>query len=187
MGHLNPTLWRTCKMLSGQTRIRLLRQLHQHPGRNVRDLGAAVGIKRAGASQELRRIQSRGLLKSARHGCPLVYSMQPDPQVASAAPLLKAIQTALTSRPPERDLEMCVLTHGLAHERRIRIARALLESPRSISDLGPIVNVPAPSLAKHVRALINSGFATKRNDQIHFTEPRHPLARALVVLLKQTK
>ena len=187
MGNLNPTLWRTCKLLSGQTRIRLLRQLHQHPGRNVSELGASVGIQRANASQELRRIQSRGLLKSARRGCPLVYVMSPDPQVASAAQLLKAIEAALTSRPPERDLEMCVLANGLAHERRIRIAQALLVSPRSISDLGPIVNIPTPSLAKHVHALINSGFAVKRNRLVHFTEPRHPLARALVVLLKQTK
>ncbi len=113
--------------------------------------------------------------------------MQPDPQVASAAPLLKAIQAALASRPPERDLEMCVLANGLAHERRIRIAHALLESPRSLADLAPIVNVPAPSLAKHVHALIHSGFAVKHNELIHFAEPRHPLARALVILLKQTK
>ena len=187
MGNLNPTLWRTCKMLAGKTRIRLLRQLHQHPGRNVSELGASVGIQRADASQELRRIQSRGLLKSARQGCPLVYAVKPDPQVVSAAPLLKAIQTALTSRPPERDLEMCVLAHGLAHERRIRIAQALLESPRSLADLVPIVNIPAPSLAKHVNALIHSGFAVKQNELIHFAEPRHPLARALVILLKQTK
>ncbi|HPT17235.1 MAG TPA: MarR family transcriptional regulator [Kiritimatiellia bacterium] len=185
MGNLNPTLWRTCKMLSGPTRIRLLRQLHQRPGLNVSELGAFVGIKRADASQELRRIQSRGLLKSARHGCPLVYSMQPDPQVASAAPLLKAIEAALKSRPSERDLEMCILTHGLAHERRIRIAQALLKSPQSLADLGPLVNIPAPSLAKHVRAMIKSGFAIKRNSQIHFSEPRHPLAHALVSLLKQ--
>ena len=113
--------------------------------------------------------------------------MHPDPQVASAAPLLKAIETALTSLPPERDLDMCVLTNGLAHERRIRIAQALLGSPQSISDLGSIVKVPAPSLARHVRVLVTSGFAVKRNDQIHFAEPRHPLARVLVILLKQTK
>lgn len=187
MKHLNPTLWRTCKMLSGSTRIRLLRQLHRHPGLNVRELGAAVGIKRADASQELRRIQSRGLLKSARQGCPLIYSMHPDPQVASAAPLLKAIEAALTSRPAERDWEMCVLANGLAHERRIRIAQALLESPRSLADLAPIVNIPAPSLARHVHTLIHSGFAVRRNERIHFAAPRHPLARALVVLLAPTK
>lgn len=113
--------------------------------------------------------------------------MQPDPQVASAAPLLKALEAALASRPPERDLEMCALTQGLAHERRIRIAKALLESPCSISELGPVVNIPAPSLAKHVHALIKSGFAFKRNGLIHFAEPRHPLAHALVILLKQMK
>lgn len=45
MKNLNPTLWRTCRMLAGTTRIRLLRELHTHPGQSVSELARAVGIK----------------------------------------------------------------------------------------------------------------------------------------------
>ena len=99
MANLNPTLWRTCKMLAGQTRIRLLRQLHRQPGPCVADLGKAVGIKRSDASQELRRIQSRGLLKSMRQGIPLVYRMEPDPKSPPPPPSSRPFAPA---SPPTR-------------------------------------------------------------------------------------
>ncbi|MGD9780970.1 MAG: hypothetical protein AB7V14_02320 [Kiritimatiellia bacterium] len=184
MKTLNPTLWRTCKMLAGQKRIQLLRQLYGHPGRNVSELGAAVGIKRACASQELRRIQSRGLLKAKRQGLPLIYRMETDPQVPSASPLLHAIRSALASRPPERDLDMCRLAQGLAHERRIAIARVLLIAPRSAIDLNRLLRIAAPTLAKHLRILVHSGWAIRKGHLLYFKPPPHPLAQALANLLK---
>lgn len=184
MKTLNPTLWRTCKMLSGHRRIQLLRQLYGHPGRNVSELGAAVGIKRACASQELRRIQSRGLLKAKRQGRPLIYRMESDPQVLSAAPLLHAIRSAQATRRPERDLEMCVIANGLAHERRIAIARVLLIAPRSASDLNRLLRIAAPTLAKHLQILVRSGWAIRKGHRVYFKTPPHPLAQALANLLK---
>ena len=185
--NLNPTLWRTCKMLAGTKRVQLLRQLQEQPGRCVSDLGKAVGVKRSDASQELRRIQSRGLLKSKRHGVPLVYRLEADPQVSSAAPLLKAIQVALAAHPPERDLDICTIANGLANERRIAIVRALMASPQTRSELHTKLNVSAPACAKHLRTLLNSGFAEEQNRLIHFRVPAHPVARALAKLIVPAK
>lgn len=187
MPNLNPTLWRTCKMLAGAKRIQLLRQLQKQPGRSVRDLGKAVGVKRSDASQELRRIQSRGLLKSKRQGIPLVYRLEADPQVSSAAPLLKAILSAMASRPPERDLDMCTLANGLANEHRIAIVRALMASPQTMADLQMNLNLSAPACVKHLRILLDSGYAEKRNQLIHFRVPAHPLARTLAKLIAAAK
>jgi DNA-binding MarR family transcriptional regulator len=180
---LNPTLWRTCKMLAGVKRIQLLRQLDRLPGQSVVELGRAVGIKRSDASQELRRIQSRGILKSRRLGTPLIYRMEPDPQVATAAPLLKAIQSAFSSQPAERDAEMCRLAEGLAHERRIALARILQKQPRSFSELHGLLHIPMTSLAWHLRELIRSGFVVHASGSYHFNTPSHPLARVLARLI----
>ena len=35
MKTLNPTLWRTCRMLAGANRIRLLRAIFAQPGQSV--------------------------------------------------------------------------------------------------------------------------------------------------------
>lgn len=184
---LNPTLWRTCKMLAGIKRVQLLRQLHECPGRNVSDLGSTVGIKRAYASQELRRIQSRGLLKAERRGRPLIYRMEADSQVPSAAPLLKAIQAALGLHPSDRDPEMCAIANGLAHERRIAIAQILSETPCTMSDLQMRLHLSSYGLAQHLRSMEKSGFAKHKGELIYFQVPPHPLARALATLLKQAR
>ena len=126
MQHLNPTLWRTCKMLAGRARIRLLRQLHDHPEECVSALGKRVALKEAAASQELRRIQSRGLLQAERRGVRLVYRLAADPQVASAAPLLKALQTAFDAFPIERDADMVAI--AAANTPPIRMLAAALIS-----------------------------------------------------------
>lgn len=182
---LNPTLWRTGKMLAGHTRIKLLRELSSHTGEGVSALGRRVGIGHAAASQELRRIQSRGLLQSERQGTLQVYRLAADPQVSSAAPLLKAIRSALDQFPPERDREMCVIAAGLAHERRIRIFRFLLGGPCPLRDLPFAVRIPAHPLQVHLSTLQAGGFVARVDDQVSATVPNHPLAKALAKLIQR--
>ena len=185
MQNLNPTLWRTCKMLVGNTRIRLLRELREHPGECVSALGKRAGIGESAASQELRRIQSRGLLQAERRGIHLIYRMAADPQVSSAAPLLKAIQAALSTLPPERDAEMAAIAAGFSHERRIRMARALLEGPLPAVELQFVVRISAHPFHAHLATLLASGFATRSPDGVQFSVPDHPLAKALATLVRQ--
>ena len=185
MQHLNPTLWRTCKMLAGSTRIRLLRQLHEHSGECVSALGKRIGIGESAASQELRRIQSRGFLQAERRGPCLIYLLAADPQVSSAAPLLKAIQASLSSLPPEKDEMMCDIAAGLSHERRIRIIQALQKGPQSLPDLQYATRISPHPLQRHVQTLFTSGFAIAADKQIHWAIPDHPLAKALSKLLQQ--
>jgi DNA-binding transcriptional ArsR family regulator len=185
MQNLNPTLWRTCRMLAGATRIRLLRQLHDHPGSNISALAEAIGISQPYASQEMRRIQSRGFLRPVHRSAALIYQPVPDPQVASAAPLLKAVMTALGSRPSRQDEEMVAIAAGLAHERRIAMARALLNSPKTGRQLHQEIPMSACSFQLHLRTLLASGFVQQRNPQLLFAVPAHPLGQALARLLRQ--
>jgi len=180
---LNPTLWRTCRALAGQTRLKLLRQLHDQPGQSVSDLAKVVGIGVSDASQELRRIQSRGLLQAERAGPRLSYRLGADPQVPSAAPLLSALKSTLARTPPECDREIIPIATGLAHFRRVAIAKALLAGPQSELDLRSLTRIPPASLNGHVRTLIASGFVKRYRGFLRFHAPDHPLARALANIL----
>ncbi len=184
MKNLNPTLWRTCRMLAGSTRIRLLRGLHDHPGRCVNDLAQDIGIGISDASQELRRIQSRGLLRSKREGARVLYRLEADPQVASAAPILKALKTALATLPPERDEDMRRIAFGLAYPRRIAIARALLAEPQTGMGLSQELELSTFAVFNHVRILRESGWVRRGADQrLNLSPPDHPLGAALFRLL----
>jgi predicted ArsR family transcriptional regulator len=183
MQMLNPTLWRTCKMLAGKTRIRLLRQLHAHPGEGVKALGKRVGIGHAAASQELRRIQSRGLLQVERHKSFKLYRMVSDPQVTTAAPLLKAMQTVFDQLPPEKDERVCVIAAGLSHERRVQIVQSLLRKPQSLSELQFVSHISPHPFREHMKTLLASQFVVLSQDQAHFAVPDHPLGITLAKLL----
>ncbi len=183
MQNLNPTLWRTCRALSGAVRIQLLRQLFDHPGRSVSELAKAVGIGRSAACQELRRLQSRGLLQAERQGTSVIYRLGADPQVRSAAPLLHALKSALADLPPERDTDMGSLAFGLAYPRRIAIAQALLAGPQSALELGMKLRLSGFAIFSHLQILQQSGFVQRAHGRFQFAVPPHPLARVLARLL----
>lgn len=184
MKTLNPTLWRTCRMLAGANRIRLLRAIFEKPGQSVTELAQALGIGASDASQELRRIQSRGLLKSSRNGLRVVYRPEADPQVPTAAPLLKALKTVFSGFPPERDAEMRNLAFGLAYPRRIAIARTLQAAPQTELDLGVALKLSSYAVFTHAKILRDGGWIRRDGQMRHFATPGHPLAEALARLLR---
>ncbi len=184
MKTLNPTLWRTCRMLAGANRIRLLRAMAEKPGQSVTELARALGVGTSDASQELRRIQSRGLLKSSRDGIRVVYRLEADPQVPTAAPLLKALKSAFSNFPPERDNELRQLAFGLAYPRRIAIARALQAAAQTELDLSSTLKLSSFAVQSHAKILQDGGWIRRDGRIRRFATPDHPLAEALARQLR---
>ena len=184
MQQLNPTLWRTCRVLAGHSRLRLLRLLHDAPGQCVSELAESVGLGVSAASQEWRRIQSRGLLRPRHRGALLIYRMEADPQVASASPLLKALKDAFDHHPRERDEAMASIATGLAHPRRIAIAKVLMKSNRVSMDLRAATRIPQGPLSHHLDILEAGGWVQRKKWMLSFHVPAHPLAQALFHLIE---
>ena len=176
---LNPTLWRTCRTLAGQTRIRLLRQILQHPEQNVSEMAAATGISQSAASQDLRRLQSRGLLRRENQGSSVIYRLVPDPQVPSAAPLVEALKKALSS--PDNG-EVLGVARAFSHERRIQILQALLNGPQSRTGLQNLTRIRTTPLNHHLRLLMEAGCVQQEGRKFFFTPTKHPLLQALLKL-----
>ena len=180
---LNPTLWRTCRVLAGHTRIRLMRELLAHPNHYVSLLAQAAGIGESAASQELRRLQSRGLLRRHQAGGRVYFWPIPDPQVASAAPLLEALIQTLNCYPADQDAALCRLAMGLGHERRIQIARILAVSAITSVELQRETGIPRDSLHRHLQRMQEAGLIQIARNRYTLVWPRHPLARALSRLM----
>lgn len=171
-------------MLAGATRVKLMRQMHEHPGGTVSELAQRVGIGLSDASQELRRIQSRGLLQVERLGACVYYRFGADPQVPSAAPLLQALKSALADHPQDRDPEIARIAKGLAHPRRMAMAKQLTQTPLKLRELQAGGALPISSASLHVRTLIQSGLVGREGRWLLLKPATHPVARALVRLLK---
>ena len=186
MRQLNPTLWRTCRVLAGPTRIKFLRQIHDHPGQNVSALAECVQIGVSAASQDLRRIQSRGLLQADRKGPLLIYRMGADPQVPSAAPLLKALRKTFESFSPEQDEQMISIATGLSHPRRIAIAKIVMTSPIRVTSLRLAMQMSPCPMHHHLKTLAAGGWTQLDNHHLIFRVPPHPLAQALAKQLQDS-
>ena len=185
MQNLNPTLWRTGRMLAGISRIQLLRCLDQSPGLNVSELAEAVGLGLPAASQELRRIQSRGFLQAERRKAALIYRFGADPQVLSAAPLLKAVRASLARRDPQEDETFQAIARAFGHPKRIALLQLLRTSPQSAFALQKELHWAYRTLQRHLIILLASGLIRRQQRRLQFVPPTHPLAKALVKLLPE--
>jgi DNA-binding transcriptional ArsR family regulator len=181
---LQPTLWRTCRILAGATRLQLLRLVVREPGQTVSRLAEATSISLTRASQELRRLQSRGLLQTKRKGSTVQYYPTPDPLVATAKPLLAAMKSTFTRIPPAADQHVIEIATALSHPRRIIILAELLKSPRNFHQLHAAVHIPVASFKRHLHLLHKLGMAGKTRLIWRFTPGRHPLALCLMHILK---
>ena len=180
---LSPSLRRTCRVLAGGTRLALLRRIIKHPGLSVSELAAAEKIDLARASQELRRLQARGLVGVEREGRRVRYYPEPDPLVASAKPLLRALQEACAKYPPAGDEQTAALAQGLSHARRIAVVQALQAGPRKFQALQAAVQIPGQTLWHHLRFWEAGGWVERTRGQWRRAPDDHPLAKCLLKLI----
>ena len=77
------------RALSSAHRVRLVHLLIGGP-REVRDIGAALGLGQAATSQHLSALRSVGLLEATREGRSVTYRLA-DPDVATACQLMRGV------------------------------------------------------------------------------------------------
>lgn len=180
---LTPTLWRTCRVLAGPTRLRLLRCIIEIPDRCVSELAEAEGISESRASQELRRLQSRGLVNMVRSGPWTRYRPLTDPKVASAKPLLAAARKALAGWPEE---ETRRVARAFGHERRLKMVQLMQERARSGDELQEGGKLSRPALFRHLERLKAGGMVRRSRQGWELRANPHPLAKTMMDLLNKT-
>ena len=184
---LHPTLWRTCRVLSGETRLKLLRLIIATPGKTVSRLAEETGIGLSRASQELRRLQSRGLVQTVRKGSFVHYLPDPDPQVPDAKPLLLAMKATFAHGTPSQTQPTIAIARALSHPRRILILRELRDGPRNIPMLQTNLPISAAALFRHLRALQQGGLVQCKTSVFQISRNAHPLAKCLLDLIRTQK
>ena len=181
MAQLHPTLWRTCRMLSGGTRLDLFRRVVACPDQTVSDLAAHLKISLPRASQELRRLQSRGLMQAVRHGLHVQYLPVADRLVSTARPLLQAMQETF-SLFPEND-SILPIAAAFSHARRLALIQLLQRSPANVQALETASGMSRNTLNRCLRRLREAGLIRRDGKFLAIAETQHPLARCLLDLL----
>ena len=179
---LTPTLWRTARVLTGSIRLALLKTILEKPGLSVTDLAGPAGLSHPRASQELRRLQARGLVQAKREGRFVTYWPVPDPKVASAKPILASAKVALAKRPMEENIRVA---QAFGHDRRLRIVRELMKGARGATELAVAAGMPELALFRHLRVLKEGDVVRQTKTGWELTNTAHPLAKGMMGLLAE--
>ena len=181
---LSPTLWRTARVLSGATRLGLLRRIVEKPEQTVSELAEALKLSRPRASQELRRLQARGIVQASRDGVWLRYRPVPDSLVSSAAPILAAMKETFLRFPETEDERTVRVATAFSHARRLAIIQELMRGERTAAELQQHPGMSEMAVYRHLD-LLQAGWVVRRNGQTWRLEAwGHPLTLCLMDLLK---
>jgi len=180
---LQPTLWRTCRTLANQTRISLLVQLSRKQPQCVSELAKQCSLTLPVASQGLRALEARGLLKAERIRRRVEYRI---PQAAGSGDLdelLLALSPLLRKNPVPDELIRKLAT-AFTHPTRIQIYRLLHSGPQSDSAISREVRLSVMARWRHLRKLSSRGFIRHDEQSGNYEIIKHAaqLGRALANL-----
>ena len=179
---LQPTLWRTCRVLANDTRLRIFaRLIHKQP-QSVSQLAESAALTLPVASQSLRALESRGLLIVKRRRRRVEYRIPSAAEAGSLADLIAALKTALRPELPAIT-EIIKLATAFTHPSRIQIYRSLASGQKMPMPIQTATPISARAQARHLGKLWARGYV-ELDDAGRCTVIQHPhaLARALAAI-----
>ena len=91
---LQPTLWRSCRVLANRRRLQILQLLVQQPGLRVSEVAQRLKLSLPVASQYLRALEARGFLSVRRVADRVYYRPNTRDAFRPAQPLVAALHAA---------------------------------------------------------------------------------------------
>lgn len=181
---LQPSLWRTCRVLANRVRLGMLRELIRNPGQSVSDVARRLRVSPVLVTKCLRALQARGLLAARREGKYVYYRPSADESVLGAALLLRALRKTFASKKDPVEVIFRQAT-AFTHPRRITIISALQNEPLESRKLLTATGMSDAALRRHLLKLESRGFVIFDGRRYRCTTPKDTLAKILLRLAGQ--
>jgi DNA-binding transcriptional ArsR family regulator len=178
---LQPTLWRTCRVLANRTRLKILAQLLHRPGQTVSEHAGQLKLPLPVASQYLRALEARGLLAVRRKGLRVVYQPALAAIRTPTTELVRALRRVFQHRRHPVEAIFKTAT-AFTHPRRIEIFKALRKENHSLAQLRTRTGISVPSLYRHLKKLEARGFVKYHEGKWGATLRSNVLGRELTRL-----
>lgn len=178
---LQPTLWRTCRVLANRTRLQMFHLLSRRSSQTVSAVAERMKLALPVASQYLRALEARGLLVTRRVGRRVEYR----PSTASAGTTVPTLVAALKStfeREPEPVETLFKLASAFTHPRRIEVFRVLKVEARTLEEIRNATGISTRALRRHLGKLEARGFVVCWSDTYAMANRADPFGRELARL-----
>ena len=171
-------LWRTCRVISNESRLKLLWRLIEVREMSMTRLAQSVGLGVANASKHLRLLQSHGLIGAEQRMRYLFYSAEANAGVDHASELLEALRACYSNAVSHS--QIIRLATAFTHPRRIAIVRALNGAGMPEAALSIKTHISPESLFRHVKKLEKRGFVKKMGEIVCLVGHDMPFGQALL-------
>ncbi|MGH7950727.1 MAG: helix-turn-helix domain-containing protein [Limisphaerales bacterium] len=152
-----PTLWRTCRVLANNVRLKILDLLIREPGQTVSTVAAHLDLSLPLTSQYLRALEARGLLTVRRAGKWVNYRPRRADAMNSGAQIIAAMRFVFQHE--KKPLEVAFrLPTAFTHPRRVEIFRAIQIRPRTLIEIQTATSISIPALRRHLKKLESRDF-----------------------------
>ena len=177
---LAPTLWRTCRVLACDRRLKILAVVLAKGPVCVKDVARACRMPVNTATQYLRALQARGLLAAQRQSRWVYYVPRADLSVQHADHMLMAMRKAMDAG--ESQANMVAMLTAYTHPRRISIVRRLTAGPARVEQLAQDTDISLPACYRHLEKLKNRAVVEiDKEDHCRLAQPLPGLATALLL------
>ena len=178
---LRPTLWRTCRVLANRTRLQILGLLFKEPGLTVSAVGERLDLALPVASQYLRALEARGLLRARRSGRWVHYQLPAANAGGPAALLVMALRQVFRQEAHPTEV-LFKLATAFTHPRRIELFRTLQGQRPDFRQLKTATRLSAWALRRHLEKLKGRGFLDQQQGHYAAAHPESAVGRALARL-----
>lgn len=182
--HLQPTLWRTCRVLASRRRLQILGHLFREGPCSVKQLAQDLEWADTTTTINLRALNARGLLQARRIGTFVQYDIGADPTIPEAKMLLDVLKPVLCTRQDAADFLIRHFT-AFTHPRRILIVATIGKREMGVRQLRERTAISRQALDRHLDKLIARGYLVARGSSFRCARPRHPLPRKLLSLAQR--
>jgi len=141
-------------------------------------MAGLTGISPHNASTQLRALNARGLITPRRENQKVIYRAEANEELVAAPALLEALHNAFAKKTPAKIIFYSCT--AFTHERRIELARALAEGPRTFGELRNHTEMSISALAHHLEKLSARGFVKEQEGLYRLRRLKDPLRRTLL-------
>lgn len=175
-----PALWRSCRVIACETRLKLLWCIFEKGELSVTQVRLLTGLSQPRASVQLKVLSERGLIISRREDMRVIYRAEANHAVAFAPELLDALKGCF-----DRLMSFKTIIRqatAFTHERRIEIVRVLRGKSLSFSQLLSVTGMSSSALSNHLDKLGRRGVVTRREGLYRMGATGNSLGRVLLKL-----
>lgn len=177
---LPPALWRSCRVIACETRLRLLWHIMENGELSVNAVRQLAELSQPSASIQLKVLASRGLVVYRREGMQVIYRAEADLAVEFAEELLEALRICYERRISFRT--MIRQATAFTHERRVEVVRTLRSGAIAFPELQDKTGMSSSALSRHLDKLERRGFVKRVGGVYKIKAPGGVLGRVLLRL-----